>query len=74
MKWAMSPIRLKVHFLRFLNLTIYDVVGEQAEISGETRTFLPRFEIQPGNGDHFYIRKKLTLFWDKYEFDNLWPS
>ena len=32
---------------------------------------MPRFEIQLTNGDSFYIRKKLTLFRDKYEFDNL---
>ncbi len=32
---------------------------------------MPRFEIQLSNGDHFYIRKKLTFFKDKYEFDNL---
>ena len=73
MKWAMSPIRLKVHFLRFLKpLPIYDVAGEQvSEISKEVLTFLPRFEIQLSNGDHFYIRKKLTFWKDKYEFDNL---
>ena len=34
-------------------------------------TFMPRFEIQLSNGDSFYIRKKLTFFRDKYEFDNL---
>ena len=32
---------------------------------------MPRFEIQLSNGDSFYIRKKLTFFRDKYEFDNL---
>ena len=32
---------------------------------------MPRFEIQLTNGDSFYIRKKLTFFRDKYEFDNL---
>ena len=52
--------------------TIYDVTGEQvSEISKEILTFLPRFEIQLSNGDHFYIRKKLTFWKDKYEFDNL---
>ena len=34
-------------------------------------TFMPRFEIQLSNGDSFYIRKKLTFFRDKYEFDTL---
>ena len=34
-------------------------------------TFMPHFEIQLSNGDSFYIRKKLTFFRDKYEFDNL---
>ena len=52
--------------------TIYDVAGEQvSEISKEVLTFLPRFEIQLSNGDSFYIRKKLTFWKDKYEFDNL---
>ena len=52
--------------------TIYDVAGEQvSEIRKEILTFLPRFEIQLTNGDSFYIRKKLTFFRDKYEFDNL---
>ena len=52
--------------------TIYDAAGEQvSEISKEVLTFLPRFEIQLSNGDSFYIRKKLTFFRDKYEFDNL---
>ena len=49
--------------------TIYDASGEQ--ISKEMLTFMPRFEIQLSNGDSFYIRKKLTFFRDKYEFDNL---
>ena len=52
--------------------TIYDAVGEQVcGISKEILTFMPRFEIQLSNGDSFYIRKKLTFFRDKYEFDNL---
>ena len=52
--------------------TIYDAVGEQVSgISKEILTFMPRFEIQLTNGDSFYIRKKLTFFRDKYEFDNL---
>lgn len=52
--------------------TIYDVDGEQvSEISKEVLTFLPRFKIQLSNGDSFYIRKKLTFWKDKYEFDNL---
>ena len=52
--------------------TIYDAVGEQVSgISKEILTFMPRFEIQLSNGDSFYIRKKLTFFRDKYEFDNL---
>ena len=52
--------------------TIYDAEGEQvSEISKEMVTFMPHFEIQLSNGDSFYIRKKLTFFRDKYEFDNL---
>ena len=52
--------------------TIYDVAGEQvSEIRKEVLTFLPRFKIQLRNRDSFYIRKKLTFWKDKYEFDNL---
>ena len=52
--------------------TIYDAVGEQVGgISKEIVTLMPRCEIQLSNGDSFYIRKKLTFFRDKYEFDNL---
>lgn len=32
---------------------------------------LPRFEIQLRDGSSFVIRKKLTFWRDKYEFDNL---
>lgn len=32
---------------------------------------LPRFNIQLRNGSNFIIRKKLTFFRDKYEFDHL---
>ena len=52
--------------------TIYDANGEQvSEIRKEVLTFLPRFEIQLSDGDSCYIRKKLTFWKDKYEFDNL---
>jgi len=34
-------------------------------------TLLPRFEIQLRDGSSFVIRKKLTFWRDKYEFDNL---
>ena len=52
--------------------TIYDAYGEQvSEISKEFFTLLPRFTIQLRNGSNFAIRKKLTFFRDKYEFDNL---
>ena len=52
--------------------TIYNTAGEQVSgISKEMVTFMPHFEIQLSNGDSSYIRKKLTLFRDKYEFDNL---
>ena len=52
--------------------TIYDFAGEQvSEISKEFFTLLPRFTIQLRNGSNFVIRKKLTFFRDKYEFDNL---
>ena len=48
--------------------TIYDADNQKvSEISKEVLTFLPRFEIQLTNGDHFYIRKKLTFWKDKYE-------
>ena len=52
--------------------TIYDAYGEQvSEISKEFFTLLPRFTIQLRNGSNVVIRKKLTFFRDKYEFDNL---
>ena len=52
--------------------TIYDANGEQvSEISKEILTLLPRFEIQLRDGSNFVIRKKLTFWQDKYEFDNL---
>ena len=54
------------------SFTIYDAYGEQvSEISKEFFTLLPRFTIQLRNGSNFVIRKKLTLWRDKYEFDNL---
>jgi len=54
------------------SFTIYDAYGEQvSEISKEFFTLLPRFTIQLRNGSNFVIRKKLTFFRDKYEFDNL---
>ena len=52
--------------------TIYDAYGEQvSEISKEFFTLLPRFTIQLRDGSNFVIRKKLTFFRDKYEFDHL---
>ena len=52
--------------------TIYDADGEQvSEISKEFFTLLPRFNIQLRNGSNFVIRKKLTFFRDRYEFDHL---
>ena len=52
--------------------TIYDAYGEKvSEISKEFFTLLPRFTIQLRNGSNFVIRKKLTFWRDKYEFDNL---
>ena len=52
--------------------TVYDAYGEQvSEISKEFFTLLPRFNIQLRNGSNFVIRKKLTFFRDRYEFDHL---
>ena len=52
--------------------TIYDAYSEQvSEISKEFFTLLPHFNIQLRNGSNFVIRKKLTFFRDKYEFDHL---
>ena len=54
------------------SFTVYDAYGEQvSEISKEFFTLLPRFNIQLRNGSNFIIRKKLTFFRDKYEFDHL---
>ena len=52
--------------------TIYDAYSEQvSEISKEFFTLLPRFNIQLRDGSNFVIRKKLTFWRDRYEFDNL---
>ena len=52
--------------------TVYDAYGEQvSEISKEFFTLLPRFNIQLRDGSNFVIRKKLTFWRDKYEFDDL---
>ena len=52
--------------------TIYDAYGKQvSEISKEFFTLLPRYTIQLRNGSNFVIRKKLTFWRDKYEFDDL---
>ena len=52
--------------------TVYDAYGEQvSEISKEFFTLLPRFTIQLRDGSNFVIRKKLTFWRDKYEFDHL---
>ena len=52
--------------------TIYDAYGEQvSEISKEFFTLLPRFNIQLRDGSNFVIRKKLTFWRDRYEFDDL---
>ncbi|WP_314481019.1 LURP-one-related family protein [Streptococcus cristatus] len=54
------------------SFTIYDAQGQTvSQISKIFLTFLPRFEIKLNDGTSFYIRKKLTFFRDKYEFDNL---
>ena len=51
---------------------IYDAYGEQvSEISKEFFTLLPRFNIQLRDGSNFVIRKKLTFWRDRYEFDDL---
>ena len=52
--------------------SIYDAQGQVVnQITKSIMTLLPRFEIKLRNGHHFYIRKKLTFFRDKYEFDQL---
>lgn len=52
--------------------TIFDVAGEQvSQIVKTFLTLLPQFEIQMRDGSSFYIRKKLTVFRDKYSFDGL---
>ena len=67
-----SPIRWRDHFKIPKTFTIYDANGEQvSQISKEILTLLPRFEIQLRDGSSFVIRKKLTFWRDKYEFDNL---
>ena len=52
--------------------TIYDQNGEKVSyITKKTISLLPKFEVELMNGDRFYIYKKLTLFRDKYEIEDL---
>lgn len=52
--------------------TIFGADGQEvSRISKELLAFLPRFTVTLADGQAFTIRKQLTFFCDRYEFDNL---
>lgn len=52
--------------------TVYDAGGRTVStITKAMLSFLPRFEVEMATGQRFTLRKKLTAFRDRYEFDNL---
>ena len=52
--------------------TIYDKNGQEvSHITKRTISFLPKFVVELKDGDRFFIHKKLTLFRDKYDIEDL---
>ena len=52
--------------------TVFDVEGQKvSHITKKTFSLLPQFTIELEDGSSFFIRKKLTLFRDKYDISNL---
>ena len=52
--------------------TIYDKNGQEvSHITKKTISFLPEFVVELKDGDRFFIHKKLTLFRDKYDIEDL---
>lgn len=65
--------RVEGSFLKLpKTFTIFDSHGQTvSQISQELLSFLPRFTVTLADGQAFTIRKQLTFFRDRYEFDNL---
>lgn len=65
--------RVEGSFLKLpKTFTIFDKHGQTvSQISQELLSFLPRFTVTLTDGQTFTIRKKLTFFQDRYEFDSL---
>ena len=52
--------------------TVFDVEGQKvSHITKKTFSLLPQFTVALADGSSFFIRKKLTLFRDKYDISNL---
>lgn len=52
--------------------TVFDVEGQKiSHITKKTFSLLPQFTVELADGSSFFIRKKLTLFRDKYDISNL---
>ena len=52
--------------------TVFDVEGQKvSHITKKTFSLLPQFTVELEDGSSFFIRKKLTLFRDKYDISNL---
>ena len=52
--------------------TVFDVEGQKvSHITKKTFSLLPQFTVELEDGSNFFIRKKLTLFRDKYDISNL---
>ena len=52
--------------------TIYDKNGQEvSHITKKPISLLPKFVVELKDGDSFFIHKKLTLFRDKYDIEDL---
>ena len=52
--------------------TVFDVEGQKvSHITKKPFSLLPQFTVELEDGSSFFIRKKLTLFRDKYDISNL---
>ncbi|WP_347087812.1 LURP-one-related/scramblase family protein [Streptococcus rubneri] len=70
---GMVEYRVEGSFMKIpKTFTVFDVEGrEVSHITKKPVTLLPRFTVQLKDGKSFDIHKKLTLFRDRYEIDDL---
>ena len=68
-----SQLYRKGSFLKIpKTFTIYDQNGQEvSHITKKTISFLPKFVVELKDGDRFFIHKKMTLFRDKYDIEDL---